>query len=257
MNSINYCGNPNLYAELNATNIIPSMEAGAMFGPGRWIDIDDEKLHHFGAIDPYVYWIYTNPDPDRYCMIYREIETGFRFIPTPCLDCWKVVVIPRSFHELMQLYELQKQLIKDNPKCWCKCGVESRDTVGRHYGGYFYTPSKEVGLQRYETVRKAVDEYINKDVTVLLKRYCTEFEMRYGPSDKYEPPPHAKEIEKEVFANIVLKQQSKVQPEFVRRHVIQRWMIFAHGRADPTVRLYNNNKPLFPDYVTYHDKPKE
>lgn len=251
---MHYLNNSNLFSDLNAINIVPAMAAGAMFGTGRWIDPDDQKLHQMTSLDPSVNWIYVNPDPKKYCMIYREIEEGFRFIPSTCLNCWKVVVIPRSFHELLQIYQLEKELSEEDPECWCKCGVESRDSVNRHYGGYFYTSSKGEGLRRYKIVREAVNKYVNPQIDILLKRYCTEFEHRYGPSDKYKQPPGAKEIEKEVFSKIEFKQQARKQPEWIRRHVIQRWMLFAWGRADPTVQLYNDSKPLFPKYVTYHPK---
>ena len=248
--------NPHLFRELLGSNIIPRMKRGAMFEPGRWIDLEDQKLHQMGAIDPDVNWIYVNPDTKRYCMIYRQIETGFGFIPTRCLNCWKVVVVPRSFHELMQLYELMKRMSGDEPNCFCKCGVESRNEVNRHYGGYFYCPSRGTGVRRYKIVRAEVDKHLSPDVTVLLKRYCTEFEYRYGPSDKYKQPEGAVSIENEVYRNLKFQTECYSQPEWVKRHVIQNWMFFAWGRGDKTVTLYNDNKPLFPPYVTYHKEPK-
>jgi len=249
--------NPNLYLELRSSNIIPGMKRGRMFDPGRWIDTESAKLHQMGAIDPDVGWIYVCADPKRYCMIYQEIESGFGFIPTRCLSCWKIVVMPRSFHELMQLYNLQVKMSKDDRECYCKCGIEVRNEVSRHYGGYFYTNSKGEGLRRYKIVREAVDKQMNPEVKVLLKRYCTEFEYRYGPSDKYKQPPGAVRVENEIYRNIKLEKECYSTPEWVRRHVMQYWMLFAWGRADPTVKLYNNGEPLFPEYVTYHKEPKD
>ncbi|NIS52984.1 MAG: hypothetical protein GWN94_18065, partial [Phycisphaerae bacterium] len=79
-------------------------------------------------------------------------------------------------------------LSEENPKCWCKCGWEDRDWVHGNYGGYFYCNSKEVGLQRLETVRNAVRKNVDygDKIDIFLKRYCTEFELKWGDSAKYE-----------------------------------------------------------------------
>jgi hypothetical protein len=53
------------------------------------------------------------------------------------------------------------------------------------------------------------------------------------------------------WQNVEKKKTGVCQPDFVRRHVIANWMMFAWGRGDETVKLYNNNKPLFEPYVTY------
>ena len=139
-----------------------------------------------------------------------------------------------------------------NPRFWCKCGVEQRDFVPRNYGGYFYCKGLEVGLARYQTVRNLVDEFISPDVDVILKRFCTEFELMLGPSDKYQPPDWADEREKQIWETTEFNDPAFIQPKYVRDHAIQYWMLFAWGRGDKTVMLYNNGQPLFPPSVTYH-----
>jgi hypothetical protein len=229
-------------------------QAGMLGGPGRWIDTEDGKLHKAPAIDPTLPWIQVNVNPDLHCQMYLGMVNAYGFIPQKCLDCWKIVVAPRTFHELMQLLDLQESMVKENPNCWCKCGVEERDTVPRNFGGYFYTRSLEQGLVRKKTVREKVSEAISPEVPVILKRYCTEYELRFGPSDEYVRPKGADEIEKQFWENVQLTTESVPQPEFVRKNIIHQWMIFAHGRGDPTVKDYNMGQPLFPPYVTYHDK---
>ena len=248
-----YFQNPNLYRELNAWNMIPRMDAGGMLGHGRYVDVETKKLHKFPAIDVDPNWIYTNPNPDLLCMEYHAIVKGFGFIPKKCLDCYKVVVTPRSFHELMLLYELELEMVEENPRCWCKCGTEERPFVPRNYGGYFYTRGIDGGRARYKTVREKVSEKINPKVSVILKRYCTEFELRFGESDKYQQPEGAKEIEDYFWQNVDIMTGARKQPEFVIQHTIQNWMEFAWARGDMTVVLYNNNQPLFPPPVTYHE----
>lgn len=249
-----YAFNDSLYQQISFSNLIPKMEAGGLLGPGRWVEVDDKKLHKFPAIDIDPGWIYVNPNPDLFCMEYQAIVKGFGFIPKTCRNCYKVVVMPRSFHELMQLYELEVKMAEENPRCWCKCGIEQRQFVPRNYGGYFYTQGLEVGKSRWQTVKDAVSSAISPDVNVILKRYCTEFELRFGPSDKYQPPPYADSLEDELWANIDKVVGAQKQPKFIRDHAVHNWMDFAWGRGDMTVKLYNNNKPLVPPYVTYHGK---
>lgn len=248
-----YAHNPNLYQEISAWNLVPRLEAAGLLGAGRYVDVDDRKLHKFPAIDIDPNWIYVNPNPDLLCMEYQAIVKGFGFIPQKCLSCWKIVVMPRSFHELMLLYDLEMKMVEDNPRCWCKCGIEVREFVPRNYGGYFYTQGFESGKTRYKTVRREVDEHISPDVQVILKRYCTEFELRFGPSDRYKQPEGSKDIEKYFWENTDIQTGARTQPKFIREHTIGNWMVFAWGRGDKTVILYNNGEPLFPPSLTYHE----
>ena len=246
-----YSENQDLWRQLNATNIVPKMKSGGLFDPGRYIDIEDKKLHKFPAIDIESPWIYTNPNPDLYCMEYRAIFNGFGFIATPCLDCWKIVVQPNTFNQLMLLLELEEQIAQEHPKYWCKCGVEERPFVPRHYGGYFYTRSHDEGQERKQFVKQAVKEHISPKINVTLKRYCTEFELRLGPSNLYRQPEGAKELESEFWENVYIKSGAIKQPRYVREYVISKWMLFAWDRADATVMKYNNDQPLFEPSVIY------
>lgn len=249
-----YANNPNLYQELNARNIIPRMEeVGLVSVPGRHISPEDGKIHKNRAIDTGGGWIYVNPNPEMLCMEYQLLVKAFGFIPQRCLECYKVVVMPRSFHELMLLLELEENVSRENSKVWCKCGIEQRDFVPRNYGGYFYCKGLEVGKSRYKTVRKLIDENISPGTNVILKRYCTEFELMFGPSDRYQQPEGAKETEKRYWDNADVAASALKQPPWVRDNVIQNWMMFAWGRGDKTVTFYNDGKPLFSPYVTYHE----
>ena len=78
-----YLSNPNLYLELQQQNIIPRMEHGGLLGPGRFIDVNDKKLHKFPAIDPNRNWIYTNPNPNLYCLEYQARRLNIRFREKP------------------------------------------------------------------------------------------------------------------------------------------------------------------------------
>ncbi|GAF72079.1 unnamed protein product, partial [marine sediment metagenome] len=99
-------------------------------------------------------WCYTHTPKDQPCIWYRSIEKLFGFIPSKCLNCWKVVVRPQSIVELFDLCDLQHEMAAEDDSCHCKCGIEKRDYVFGNYGGYFYNPSLEKGLDRRDEVRE-------------------------------------------------------------------------------------------------------
>ena len=208
-------------------------------------------------------WIYTNPDPERHCNIYTMTAENMDYVPPKCMGCWKVVVRPKTLLQLFILYDLQVKLSDADKSVWCKCGIEPRPWVFGNYGGYFYTNSKEEGLARYEQVRKLVDEQISPDVDVILKRACTEFEQRYGPTTEWdklfdpEKNPMVKSWEGLIDEHIVVTKSAESQSDLVRKHVMSLWIDFAYDRGDPTVVKLNDGRPLYQPLVTYHNKIKE
>ena len=206
-------------------------------------------------------WVYTNPDKERMCTLYQTCHDKMGYIPPRCLGCWKVVVRPVNLLQLFMLYDLQLKMIEKDPDCWCKCGVETREYVHANYGGYFYNNSKEEGLVKYKLVRKLVDEHISSDIKVILKRGCTEFELKQGPSDKWDEKfadnNQAKVWEGLIKEHVVVTKEGMKQSDLVKKHVMNNWIQFAWDRADPTVIGLNDGKPLVPPPVTYHQAIKE
>ena len=65
------------------------------------------------------------------------------------------MVRPNTIQQLFQLSAVQAEL-----KMPCKCGIETRQYVKGHYGGYFYNRILYDGLECFEKVRKAVTDNI-------------------------------------------------------------------------------------------------
>lgn len=212
-------------------------------------------------------WIYTRSRPELNCNFWTVIlfETLGVF-PPKCLDCWKVVVRPRNVKELVMLLELQENFTER----YCKCGVEERSYVNADYGGYFYERSKEDGLDCLDEVRGLVAEHISPGIPVFLKRYCTEFELKFGPSDQVEETlsrgyfinPETGRVpvmpEGDMCALVAAAEQifdtsytNTVQPPFVKQHVIRRWFEFAWARGDMTVKEFFGGEDLYTPSVRY------
>jgi len=171
-----------------------------------------------------------------------------KWVPLNCQECWKVVVRPQSLKQLFGLLELQGALGRPS-----KCGIETRETVHGLYGGYFYNRSLDEGLDCFAIVREGVNKAKNlgENVPVILKRACTEFELRAGPADEWQVTPqqaHVESVVDSVFTHDIIMRS---QPEWALSRVHTRWIQWAYAMADPTVFEYTNGKPLYPPYKTY------
>jgi hypothetical protein len=175
----------------------------------------------------------------------------FGIIPPRCLECWKTVVTPNTFEELIKLRDLQTQLPFP-----CKCGIELRDYTPKFYGGYHYADSYDEGMEQHRIVKKYVKEHISKEVAdnVILKRGCTEYEMIKGPS----PAWHMNKQEErllEILEHYVYEPTSNGQQAVeIKNHTFLRWILWAHMNGDFSYLPWNDGEKLFPDYVRYDDK---
>jgi len=198
-------------------------------------------------------WIYVQPLISARCHLYNRVFfESLSHIHSYCRNCYKVVVRPRTIVELFDLYELQREMGVP-----CKCGLERRDTVHGLYGGYFYNRGKEEGLERLAQVKEAVARIISPDIPIILKRYCTEYEIgpgSKGPSDAMpDVTPAEREWELEIeslFPNDPGR-NSAVPIDLVNVHVMVHWIHYAYKHGDKTYSTFTDGNPLFPPYVTY------
>jgi len=174
---------------------------------------------------------------------------GFGYVPPRCLECWKVVVYPRTLKELFALLDIQSDLGKP-----AKCGIDIRYYSSTLYDGFFYNNSLDEGRVRYQEVRKAVDEHIGKDVRVILKRGCTEYEMVLGPSVGWAMTNRQREIDEQIEQIVdTYTPNAEGQTSECLAQVHTHWIEWAWKFQDPTVKEYLGELPLYPPAVTYHE----
>ena len=246
--------NKSLYAQLCRDDLIHLMRP-ATIPKGLYMPRDsDGKLEArevgMGMDSP---WHHVKNDPRLKCDIWHQItfdiiskNTPTRFVPMYCQQCWKVVVRPRTVVELFQLLNLQEQL--DYPS---KCGIEPRDTVPAHYGGYFYNWGQPAGLEKFKIVREAISDVISPDISVILKRACTEFEIACGPSNKWVVYNWQIPIEQMIEEGVARDGIERTQPAMVLTHVHRKWIEWAHEQGDMTY-LELSEERMYPESVTYH-----
>lgn len=179
----------------------------------------------------------------------KFMPPGQQFVPSGCHQCFKVVVRPRTLKELFALEKLQLRLNRPS-----KCGIEVRFTVHGLYGGYFYNQGLEQGLERYREVRRAVDEdpHLGREVAVILKRGCTEFEMLCGPSDQWQVTEEQERLERLVARWVATDDVDREQPDYILWRIYRQWIEHAYSWGDATYLEFTGGKPLYPPVVTYH-----
>jgi hypothetical protein len=263
--------NRSLLMDIMHFDVIRLFEDWLAPGGGWYIDPETRKIRkHLAAIDPYRYWIYTNQDPNMHCHFYMEgVFQRLKFIHSRCLECYKVVVKMHTVEQLMAMAQWQKSwTVSDMGKDrFCKCGIELRSYTFYPYGAYFYTKGLEQGKLRHgqvygemqrlfgaENVSDVPGSFNSGKVEVILKRYCTEYEMSLGPTDEYKPPEAAAAMEKVLEAAFLLEKHTPGQPDYLIRHIMYQWLVFAWKNGDDTAMKFNNNEPLYTPLVTYHDQ---
>jgi len=192
-------------------------------------------------------WYHVRPDDSRKCVLRHNILfPGLNLVPIRCHSCWKVIVRPRTLKELFKLSELQE-------KCgyYCKCGIEVRKFVSANYGGYFYFDTMKDGFDALDAIREMVWTHISPDVSVFLKRGCTEFEMKIPNSRNWAVMEDQMEIEKYILDRVELSATYEYQSPDQVLNVKRRWVEFACDRGDMTYMEFNGGNPLFAPPVTY------
>jgi hypothetical protein len=189
-------------------------------------------------------WIHSHQDNYNECTLWHSVAfEHFKFWPSYCMGCWKVVVAPPDLSGLFDLYEYQQGYGKP-----CKCGIEIRSTVNRLYGGYFYHRSKEEALEAYDKIRSDLP----RNFEIILKCGCSEFELELGPAEEWEVSSDQKVTEDLLQQWVVIPDNIFVQPLYLKAHIMMKWIHWAYEHGDNTYKLFTNMVPLTVPMKTYH-----
>lgn len=223
----------------------PMVDGGAWFWRADVPKLDRRQAAH----EPRTPWVYHHPDFGADCHFQNEVLfKRFGLMPSYCMECYKVLIVPNTVDQLFKLCDVQTQL-RGLPS---KCGLEVRDETDRNYGGYHYNRGLDMGRECYGLMRQLVDKHVGTHVRVALKRACTEFERRFGQSDKWpEITDEQIAFEQRVYDMIVPPPKIIEQPPDLVKHIKNNWVKFAHARGDMSYLNYTNGVPLYEPYVLY------
>jgi len=242
--------NPGSYYHKCVKEDIISLIDPALSKAGYYFSYEGVYKRLNNAVGMQTPWHHVNHLRTKKCGVDHRVKFDILgFVPPRCLECWKVVVYPTTLRELFLLLEVEKGLGRPS-----KCGIDLRYYCPCLYAGFFYNNSLEEGRERYEEVRRAVDEHIGKEIRVILKRACTEYEMTLGPSVAWTMTKRQHELNEQIDSLIDITTPGNIgqTPECIAQ-VHTHWIEWAWKFGDPTVKDYLGGMPLYPSCMTYHE----
>ncbi|MBT4889832.1 MAG: tetratricopeptide repeat protein [Rhodospirillales bacterium] len=122
--------------------------------------------------------IYRGEHINLGCVRHLRVFKTFNIIPEFCFGCYKVSIEPRTVMELIKLMLVFDILAIPNDRAR-KCMVEVRPDISGAYKGYIYCKTLEEGKEIAAIVQNIVGEKISKEITISVKRGCSEYSVAY------------------------------------------------------------------------------
>lgn len=243
----------NLYGELAMLDVLQPIKNKYK------IEFDEEgkpKVFLKASLDCDTPWISNcREDEARKCNLWGAYFNNYGIISQGCFKCYKIVMSISTLRDLFQVLTYQK-----GQEITCKCGIERRRYVGKvgKYGAYWYTPlggGIEKGREIYNQIKKDFPNF-----PLILKRGCTEFEMMYNPSSKWEQFGEERgwadteQILDSIFVADPMSLKVEMNtPELLEMTVVRRWVEYAFEHGDETYLDFTDGQRLKIDLETYHE----
>jgi hypothetical protein len=215
---------------------------------GRLIENADGTLQV--AADPRreLNWMYVSHGPSLGC----GFLMGFMFhhayaeaaVPNGCSGCYKVKVVLRTLRELVAAWELAKRT-----PCKSKWGTDLNNAYSQNiYAGYFYVSGLDGARALFKVVREAIDRdpKLGPDIPMTIKRGCSEYEGKLGPSDRYAFTPEMAAVE----AHLKTRFRER-KADYHASTVAAHWIETAFRLGDDTYLDFTGGKRLRRKTVAY------
>jgi hypothetical protein len=205
----------------------------------------------------------------RDCRLWHSIMFNhYNLVPEFCrLRCYKVVIKVRNFREAFQMHGLLDSAGCINAKVTGlhgKVGVDERYFSSGLFNAFVYCDGLEDALRKYQEVRSLVDEHLEdgKNIAVIIKRSCTEFERKFGATDQdfwQSMSQNDLALQRRLEDMYAPEWSSAVQPDWLKNKIIFRWIRWANTHDDKTwIEFYPGNvDDITMKPVTYQHLVKE
>lgn len=200
--------------------LVPMYEAGSLtLG-------NDGKFYATGKQDLSGYWLFTDATRNDDCSLkFNILFQRFNLVPpSGCLDCWKIVIKPRTVAECIEVYEIINAMGVQG-----KAGYDARDYTAGHWAAFVYTGGVKEAQEMWVKVRRAIPI----EIPVILKRGCTEMEEKI-PSTRWKVFPEQLEFENKLFSMLEMTGYMQ-RPEWLKRYKINKWIRKAAAGGDFSV----------------------
>lgn len=215
-----------------------------------WEIVDDKIQPSKHAYQADLNWVFANVDFDctKWNKIYHEVVTKETLVHSHCHDCIKIVAKPKTLKDLVAIESIQQDMLYP-----CKCGIDTRFNTQVIYGAFWYNRGFVEARARYGEIRKRFDEEGLKHVDLIIKKACTEFENRLGPTPDWERPTE-EQLTEEKELDAVIRWDPKPPnniPEFILHNTHELWVKWAFKHGDDTYLEFTDNKRVYEPLVTY------
>ena len=214
----------------------------------RLVDGKFEPKDTIVAID--LPWVFAHVDFDCtvWNKIFHEVVTQGSQVHSHCHDCIKIVAKPKTLKDLVTIEAIQQDMLFP-----CKCGIDRRDNTQATYAAFWYNRGFPEARFRYKEIRKRFDAEGLEHVEMIIKKGCTEFENRIGPSTDW-PAPDEEQLEREkgLLNHIRYTPTPPTSiPELVENHTHHLWINWAFQHGDNTYLEFTDEVPIHEPLVTF------
>jgi hypothetical protein len=215
---------------------------------GELIENEDKTLALPGDPRQGVNWMYVSNGPALDCgflmyfMFHRVYAEAA--VPSGCSACYKLKVVPRTLRELVAAWEMAKRI-----ECLSKWGIDLNNAYSQNvYAGYFYVAGLGTARTLFKVVREAIDAdpQLGPEIAMTIKRGCSEYEAKLGPSDRYAFTPEMAELETYLKSRF-LERRAPHYPSMVAAN----WIETAFRIGDDTYLDFTGGKKLRKRTMTY------
>jgi hypothetical protein len=209
---------------------------------------EDSALKLAAAPQSGINWMYVTHGPPLGCgfLMYFMFDHAYAkaAVPHGCSACYKVKVVLRTLRELVAAWDIAKGI-----QCRSKWGTDLNNPYSQNiYAGYFYVSGLDAARSLFKIVREAIDNNpkLGPQITMTIKRGCSEYEAKLGPSDRYEFKPEMAELEAYLKSRF-REQKAEHQPSMVAAH----WIETAFRIGDDTYLDFTGGKRLREKTIAY------
>lgn len=218
-------------------------------------------------INNWIYFGYTHCGHD--CFLWHNVMFDFfDLVPKFCrFNCYKVVVAIKNVEALLKFHNFANAIpafTEAHSPIHGKCGIDTRWFTDKAYDAFFYCNGLEEGREKHRLICKCINNYFKDgeaEFPVILKRSCTEFERKYGPTDgKFWQNMSDEDIDLQQHLESIFKSEALPvnQPDWMKNKIFRHWLQFANTFGDKSwVNYYGGKDFLTMKAVTYHEKGGE
>jgi hypothetical protein len=228
-----------LAMQAGATSVAGNLQCA--IEAGRLIEDADGTLALAGDPKQNVNWMYVANGPALGCGFLMDFMFHHAYaeaaVPDGCSACYKVKVVPRTLRELVAAWQIARRI-----KCRSKWGTDLNNPYSQNiYAGYFYISGLDAARALFKLAREAFDAEpkIAPDIQMTIKRGCSEYEAKLGPSDRYRFTPEMAALETHLKSRF-RERKAEHFPSMVAAH----WIETAFRIGDDTYLDFTDDKRL-------------